>query len=36
MRKESLTPYSELDATLKGHAEVLKEVCDDNFIGFYL
>jgi hypothetical protein len=26
MSKESLTPYSELDATLKDHAEILKEV----------
>jgi predicted nucleotidyltransferase len=33
---ESLTPYSELDATLKGHAEVLKEVLRENFTGFYL
>lgn len=26
MGQESLTPYSELDAALKGHADVLKEV----------
>jgi predicted nucleotidyltransferase len=36
MSKESLTPYSELDATLIGHAEVLKEVLRENFTGFYL
>jgi predicted nucleotidyltransferase len=36
MSKESLTPYSELDATLKGHAEALKEVLGENFTGFYL
>ena len=36
MSKESLTPYSELDATLKGHAEVLKECLRENFAGFYL
>ena len=36
MSKKSLTPYSELDATLKGHAETLKEVLRENLIGFYL
>ena len=36
MSKKSLTPYSELDATLKGHAETLKEVLRKNLIGFYL
>ena len=34
--QEPLTSYSELDATLKGHAEVLKEVLRENFTGFYL
>ena len=36
MGQESLTPYSELDAALKGHADVLKEVLGENFTGFYL
>src|SRR5215210_5953458 len=36
MGRESLTPYSELDAALKGHADVLKEVLSENFTGFYL
>jgi predicted nucleotidyltransferase len=36
MSKESLTSYSELDATLKDHAEILKEVLRENLIGFYL
>jgi hypothetical protein len=36
MSKESLTPYSELDATLKDHAKILKEVLRENLIGFYL
>jgi Domain of unknown function (DUF4111) len=36
MSKESLTPYSDLDAILRGHADALKEVLRGNFIGFYL
>ena len=36
MGQESLTPYSELDAALKGHADLLKEVLRENFTGFYL
>jgi hypothetical protein len=36
MNKKQLTPYRELDVTLKRHAQVLKEALGENFIGFYL
>jgi Nucleotidyltransferase domain. len=36
MSKELLTPYSALDATLKGHAELLKKALGGNFTGLYL
>jgi predicted nucleotidyltransferase len=36
MGREPSTPYSELDAALKGHADVLKEVLRESFTGFYL